>query len=110
MRTATGEIRGLRVRGDQNRCPMELSERDRALLDFERSWWQLTGPKEAAIRDRLSMSSTRYYRLLGELIDQPAALVYDPLTVKRLRRHRHTRRRARYEGPRADPRADPSSR
>ena len=39
-----------------------------------------------------------------EAFDQePAALAYDPLTVKRLRRYRDERRRARYEGRRADP-------
>ena len=78
--------------------------RDRAILDFERSWWQLPGTKEDAIRARLNMSSTRYYRRLGELIEQPTAFVYDPLTVMRLRRHRELRRRARYEGRAADPR------
>ena len=82
---------------------MELTAVDRAILDFERSWWQLSGRKERAIRARLGMSSTRYYRRLGELLDEPAALVYDPLTVKRLRRYRDERRRARYEGRRADP-------
>jgi len=81
----------------------DLTARERAMLDFERGWWRLEGPKEAAIRDRLRMSSTRYYRVLGELIEQPAAFDYDPLTVKRLRRLRDLRRRARYEGRRADP-------
>ena len=79
--------------------------RDRAILDFERSWWQLPGTKEEAIRARLNMSATRYYRRLGELIEQPNAFVYDPLTVMRLRRHRELRRRARYEGRAADPRS-----
>jgi len=82
---------------------MALSARDRALLDFERSWWRLAGTKETQIRARLDMSSTRYYRRLAELIDQPGALDYDPLTVKRLRRYRDDRRRARFEGRRADP-------
>ncbi len=82
---------------------MGLSARDRAILDFERSWWRLTGTKETQIRARLDMSSTRYYRRLSELIDDPGALAYDPLTVKRLRRYRDDRRRARYEGRRADP-------
>ena len=84
---------------------MELSVRDCAILDFERSWWQLTGSKEAEIRARLNMSATRYYRRLGELVELPAAFVYDPLTVKRIRRHRDLRRRARYEGRAADPRS-----
>jgi hypothetical protein len=84
---------------------MELSARDRAMLDFERSWWTTPGPKEHAIRDQLGMSGTRYYRRLRELMDQPAAFDYDPLTVKRLRKDREQRRRTRYEGRRADPRS-----
>jgi len=84
---------------------MELSARDRAILDFERSWWQFKGLKEEAILARLRMSSTRYYRRLGELLEDPDALAYDALTVKRLRRYRDLRRRARYEGRRADPRS-----
>ena len=82
---------------------MGLSARDRAILDFERSWWRLDGTKEVEIRARLAMSGTRYYRRLAELVDLPDALTYDPLTVKRLRRYRDERRRARFEGRRADP-------
>ena len=82
---------------------MGLSARDRAILDFERSWWRLPGTKETQIRARLDMSTTRYYRRLAELVDLPTALDYDPLTVKRLRRDRDDRRRARFEGRRADP-------
>ena len=82
---------------------MELTARERAILDFERSWWRLPGPKGDAIRAHLGLSSTRYYRLLAELIDQPAAMLYDPLTVKRLRRYRDSRRRARFEGTSAEP-------
>jgi hypothetical protein len=37
---------------------MELTERDRAILDFERSWWTESGPKEAAIRERFELSAT----------------------------------------------------
>ena len=77
---------------------MALSERDRAILDFERSWWTETGPKEEAIRSRFGLSSTRYYQLLGGLIDGPDAEAYDPLVVRRLRRVRNLRRRARFEG------------
>jgi hypothetical protein len=88
-------------RRDQDRTPMELSTREREVLDFERSCWQRSGPKETAIREHLRMSSTRYYELLNELLDEPAALSYDPLTVKRARRLRDDRRRARLEGRRA---------
>jgi len=75
-----------------------LSERDRAIIDFERSWWTTAGPKEVAIRTRFAFSATRYYQLLGALIDTPDAEAYDPLVVRRLRRVRDRRRRARYEG------------
>lgn len=81
---------------------MPLSDQERAILDFERSWWQEPGSKEAYIRDRLGLSTTRYYRLLGSLIDSPDALAYDPLAVLRLRRDRDRRRRARFEGRSAD--------
>lgn len=80
---------------------MPLSDRDRSILDFERIWWTLPGPKELAIREHLDVSATRYYRLLAELMDSREAEAYDPLVVRRLRLHRDRRRRARYEG-RAD--------
>ena len=75
---------------------MALTERERAILDFERSWWLEPGPKESAIQQRLQLSSTSYYRALGELTDSDDALAYDPLVVRRLRRVRE-RRRARLE-------------
>ena len=82
---------------------MGLSARDRAILDFERNWRQLSGPKELAIREHLHMSSSRYYELLSALLDESDALSYDPLTVKRAQRVRTDRRRVRAEGRRADP-------
>ena len=81
---------------------MGLTDRERAILDFERSCWMVPGPKEAAIRAQLGMSATRYYGLLASLIDSPDALAHDPLGVRRLRRQRDRRRRARYEGRSAD--------
>jgi len=74
-----------------------LDERSRAILEFERSWWQLPGRKEGAIRRRFGVSAARYYRLLNRLIDTPEALRYDPMLVKRLRRLRAERRRQRFE-------------
>jgi len=76
----------------------ELTQREQAILDFERTWWSTAGSKETAIRDRFELSGTRYYQLLNELIDLPGALAYDPLVVRRLRRQRDRRRRARFEG------------
>jgi hypothetical protein len=78
----------------------ELTRKERAVLDFERSWWQRPGEetKAAAIRRLLSLSSSRYYELLDALCDSPHALAYDPLGVRRLRRRRTARRAARLLG------------
>ncbi len=72
-----------------------LSDRDRAVLDFERQWWKHAGAKEEAIRELFELSATRYYQLLNALIDRPDALTHDPMLVKRLRRLRASRQRAR---------------
>jgi hypothetical protein len=82
---------------------MALSDRERAILDFERGWWTRPGPKEAAIRAELGVSATRYYEILRSLVDRPEAFEYDPLTVSRVRRERDRRRRERIEGTWADP-------
>lgn len=72
-----------------------LTEREREILTFERTWWKQGGSKERAVRDRFEMSATRYYQILNELIDLPAALAEDPMLVKRMRRHRQARQRQR---------------
>ena len=81
---------------------MALSDRERAVLDFERSWWVAppTEPssKEARIRQRLDLSPTRYYQLLNQLADCPEAADYDPLVTRRVRRRREQKRRERFEG------------
>lgn len=76
---------------------MELTERDRAILDFEHSWWRETGPKETLIQERFELSATRYYEILGQLLDSPEAYEHDPLGVRRMRRLRDRRRRARHD-------------
>lgn len=92
-------------RVDHHGVSMELSIRERAILDFERTWWSQPGTKGAAIRQQLNLSSTRYYEMLNALLEDPASLDYDPLTVKRAQRSRNARRRARVEGPSADGRS-----
>ena len=72
-----------------------LSDRDQQVLEFERQWWKFAGAKEQAIREQFDMSATRYYQVLNALIDQPAALSFDPMLVKRLQRMRASRQRAR---------------
>ncbi|WTL19649.1 DUF3263 domain-containing protein [Streptomyces sp. NBC_01506] len=70
----------------------ELTERDRAVLAVEKRSWPGPGAKERVIRERLGISPTRYYQVLGALIDDPLALAHDPVTVNRLRRIRDSRR------------------
>ncbi len=80
---------------------MGLCDRDRAMLDFEGSWWTEGGSKHDAIRSRFALSATHYYRIVGAMVDSDEAERYAPLVVRRLRRQRD-RRRARYAGFQAD--------
>jgi hypothetical protein len=73
----------------------KLTAREEQILVFERKWWKHAGAKEQAIRDTFDLSATRYYQVLNTLLDNPAALVFDPILVGRLRRLRSTRARAR---------------
>lgn len=73
----------------------ELTERQVAILEFERQWWKFAGAKEAEIRERFDCSSTAYYREMNAVIDSPAALAYDPLLVRRLLRLRRARQHQR---------------
>ncbi len=90
--TATGTATG---NGGRTEVGDGLPRRDREILAFERQWWKFAGAKEQAIRELFDMSSTRYYQLLNNLIDDPAALAADPMLVKRLRRLRAARQRQR---------------
>jgi len=77
---------------------MGLNDRDREILAFEESWWANPGSKADAIRDRLGMSPTQYYRHLGALVESPTAMEQAPLLIRRLRLRRVQRRRDRFEG------------
>jgi len=77
------------------RRPRRLTDRERAMLEFERQWWRHAGSKEQAIRETFDLSATRYYRVLNALLDVPAAAEFDPLVVGRLRRLRASRARRR---------------
>lgn len=75
--------------------PEGLTRRDLDILHFERQWWQYAGNKEQAIREMFSLSATRYYQVLNQVIDNPAALAAEPLLVRRLRRLRASRQKTR---------------
>ena len=72
-----------------------IDARAQEILDFEREWWRYAGAKEQAVREQFDVSPTRYYQLLNQVIDDEAALAYDPMLVKRLRRLRAARQRQR---------------
>jgi hypothetical protein len=82
-------------RGPNEAADQGLSRRDRDILSFERQWWQYAGLKEQAIKEMFDLSPTRYYQVLNNVIDNPAALAEDPLLVRRLRRLRSTRQKTR---------------
>lgn len=75
--------------------PEALSERDIAILAFERQWWRHPAVKEEAIRAEFGLSAARYYQVLGALVDSPLALAHDPMLIKRLHRMREARAEAR---------------
>lgn len=59
-----------------------------SVLAFERQWWAKPGAKQQAIRDRFGLSDIAYTQRLNRILDDPAALAVDPVTVNRLRRLR----------------------
>ncbi len=81
--------------GEPDAEPAGLTERELAILAFERQFWKYAGAKEQAIRELFNMSATRYYQVLNALIDSTEALAHDPMLVKRLRRLRASRQRVR---------------
>ena len=65
---------------------------------FEATWFTLDEDRHDAIRARFACSVEEYNLELNRVIDHPAALLADPLVVRRLRRHRERRRRALIDG------------
>ena len=72
-----------------------LSEFEVKMLEFERSWWRHAGVKESSIKELFNLTPPAYYQLLNNLIDREAAVMAEPILVKRLRRLRDTRTQAR---------------
>lgn len=78
----------------------QLTEAEKKILDFERSWWSHGTDRDAATREQLGLSPTDYHRALNDVIDKPGALAYDGVLVRRLRRQRDSRRTQRSSGRR----------
>jgi Protein of unknown function (DUF3263) len=85
---------------------MALRERDRVVLDIERSWWLDGRNKTDIVKARLRVSLSRYNQLLAELVTNKEAEAYDPLVVRRLRRAKDRRRCAMMGAPSARGRRD----
>jgi hypothetical protein len=77
---------------------MGLTDRQQAILEFERTWWTMDGEKDLLIRRRFTCAPDTYYEELNQVLDHPDALAADPLVVRRLMRLRDRRRRARLDG------------
>src|SRR4051794_37488657 len=45
-----------------------LTDQQRRILIFERIWWRHAGSKEQAIREQFSLSATRYYQMLNQIL------------------------------------------
>jgi hypothetical protein len=73
----------------------ELTDEQRALLEFERDWPIGRAGKDEAIRTQFALTPARYYQVLGFVIETEPALKYDPLLVTSLLRARDQRYRAR---------------
>ncbi|MBU6213400.1 MAG: DUF3263 domain-containing protein [Actinomycetales bacterium] len=72
-----------------------LTEREKAILAFERQWWRFSGAKEQSIRAEFDMTPAVYHQVLSALLEDPQALEFDPILVRRLLRLRQTRHQAR---------------
>lgn len=94
-RVVTMEAASSWAPSDTENSNARLTSREEQVLVFERQWWRYPGAKESAIKDHFDLTPARYYQLLNDLIDRPAALSFDPMLVKRLRRMRESRQKAR---------------
>jgi hypothetical protein len=75
-----------------------LTELEVRILDSEKQWWRHAGAKESSIKELFNLTPPAYYQLLNNLIDRQAALLCQPMLVKRLRRLREARTEARSAG------------
>ena len=73
----------------------ELTDRERAMLDFAGRWYRFAGAQEQAMRDEFDCSATRFWLTFNGLLERPEALAYAPTTVNRYRRMRAERQAAR---------------
>lgn len=64
----------------------ELTERERAILDFEGRFFRRAGLKEVEIVEQFGVTPTAYYQELTALLRRGEAHAYAPIVAGRLRR------------------------
>jgi hypothetical protein len=64
----------------------DLTDVERAMLEFTKTPWRYKGQQEEAIREQFGISPTRFWQRIVALVDRPEALAYDPVNVHRLQR------------------------
>lgn len=72
-----------------------LDVRSHMALRLASAVYKYPGARDTDVLEQLGMSPTIFWRHVGTLLDDPAALAEYPLDVHRLRRLRDLRRRAR---------------
>ena len=80
-----------------------LTVADMEILEFARTSWKYDGAKTQAIRERFACQGpdplTWFHQRLNPLLSNPAAEVYDPDLVRRLRRLRDARAAQNFRRP-----------
>lgn len=72
-----------------------LTGQEKELLRIEAKVWPKSGPKATAIREATGLTPIAAAQIINRIIETEAALVFDPLTTKRLLRRRAQRQRSR---------------
>lgn len=70
----------------------ELNELEVQILEFEKRFYRLRGKKHVALSQEFGISTIRYFQILNQIIDKPAAVIAEPVLVNRLRRIRESRK------------------
>ena len=68
-----------------------MTDEEKRMLELAGARWRYAGSLEQSVRDELGISLTRFWQLVGRLIDREDVLAHDPVTVNRLRRIRDGR-------------------
>lgn len=93
MSVGGGTLPGMAGNGEAAQAERyELTDVDRMILEMERVSWKAIARKHGIALERFGLKETAYVARVQWLLDQPAALEYDPPTVRRLLRLREQRR------------------